>query len=70
MLANRRIDRLTGRDRYEIISIGTINGARNTGAPGGKKYEKKCSPWWASATIVTATITSSAKARVTAIWLV
>ena len=37
MLANRRIDRLTGRDRYEITSTGIINGANSFGAPAGKK---------------------------------
>jgi hypothetical protein len=44
MLAASLTDKLTGRERYEIISIGISRGAKNIGTPGGKKIEKNFKP--------------------------
>ena len=40
-MAKRRTERLTGRERYEMISIGIRIGAVAKGAPAGKKRLKK-----------------------------
>ena len=54
-----------------MISTGMISGASSFGAPGGKKYSVK--KWWPFsriATTVTKMITITARAAVTAMWLV
>ena len=70
MLANKRIDKLIGRERYERTSIGTNTGAINIGIPEGKKKLKKCKPWRAIAITVTPRNTTRAIAKVTTMWLV
>ncbi len=50
-----------------MISIGISTGAMNTGAPGGKKKPKKCTPWRTNATIVTIKKTEIASPKVTMI---
>lgn len=40
MLANKRTDKLIGLNKYETISIGINNNAKNKEDPAGKKIEK------------------------------
>ena len=44
ILTTKRMVKLNGRDKLEIISIGTINGAIIDGTPAGKKVRKYSNP--------------------------
>ena len=63
-------DRLIGRDKYEMISIGISRGHSATETPGGTKNVKKWTPCLTKPRIVTPTNTTAARAKVTMMWLV
>ena len=69
MLAKRRTERLIGRVRNEITSIGTSRISRYQGACGTNSFRKPM-PCFMKPTTITSRITSEARAKVTAIWLV
>ncbi len=70
MLANRRTDRLTGRVRYDRISIGTSRTSSTLGTPCGTNNVRKCAPCRMTPSTVTRMNTVSASAKVTMMWLV
>ena len=70
ILANNRTDRLIGRERYEITSIGISKGYMGSGVPGGTKKLKKCIPCFAKPNTVTPMKMTNANAKVTTMWLV
>lgn len=65
MLANNRIDKLTGLKVYEITSIGTNSKARAKEVPEGKNNEKKAKPCLRIQIILKAMKINKAKAKVT-----
>jgi hypothetical protein len=67
MLANSLTDKLIGRIKYEIISIGIRRGARAIGTPDGKKYVKNLKPCLNRAIKVTPKNIMAANVKVTAI---
>ena len=70
MLANRRTEWLTGRDRNEMISISTTSGRIRIGTPCGTNSFRKRMPFLAKPTTSTVRNTSAASAAVTTMWLV
>ena len=70
IFANKRMARLIGRDKYDIISMGIMSGHIQIGTPGGTNNEKKWIPCLASPKRVTPVKTTIAIANVTAMWLV
>src|SRR5215813_7521769 len=70
MLANRRTEWLTGRDRNEMISINTTRGRITTGTPCGTNSLRKRMPFLANPTMSTIKNTRAASAAVTMMWLV
>ena len=70
ILAKSRTDKLIGRDRYEITSIGINKGSIYQGKPGITKKEKKRRPCFTKLKTVTPIKTIAAKAKVTMMWLV
>ena len=70
ILANKRTERLTGLERYEITSMGMRMGAMKRGAPSGKKNLKNFKPCLINPMAVTATNTMVANPKVKIIWLV
>src|SRR5579864_7149442 len=69
MLANSRTERLIGRVRNEITSIGTRRIKRYQGALGTKSLRKPI-PCLTKPVTMTVKMTSAASANVTTIWLV
>src|SRR5262245_26391085 len=70
MLANRRTEWLTGRDRNEITSISTTSGRIAMGTPSGTNSLRKRMPFLANPTTSTVKNTRAASAAVTMMWLV
>src|SRR5215831_7044161 len=70
MLANRRTEWLTGRDRNEMISISTTSGRITMGTPCGTNSLRKRMPFLANPTTRTVKNTSAASAAVMMMWLV
>jgi hypothetical protein len=70
ILAPRRIDKLTGRDRYEKNSMIKINGTSHQTTPCGTKIVKNFSLCLATDMQIVTMNTIAARANVTDMWLV
>src|SRR3954469_9286618 len=69
ILANRRTERLIGRERKDTISIGIRMISIGSGTLGAK-IEKKRKPWRAMPTTITIRNTKNASAKGAMMWLV
>ena len=70
MLANNRTDKLTGRIKYDIISMQTIKGNIATGTPEGTNNCKNWDPCRTNPSMHNPIKNANAIKKVNAIWLV
>ena len=66
-IGNNLTDKLTGRLKYEIISITVIKGNKTTGTPLGTNIDKYLNPCFTKPIIVTAIKINKAITKVTII---
>ena len=70
IFAKRRTAKLRGLERYEINSIGTNSGSKNTGNPCGANLPRNFGPCITNPKTVTNRKTNIANVNVAIIWLV